>query len=1292
MIKKFKDYLLNKTGMTLVEVLTAMTILALVVFCFAPLMLSYLQTINIAGQKMERLYKDAGNLEVLLGKNSLNGNYTVSIDTVPIKLTSPDTAIVVDGNTKTYATATIESNVRAYGLTSGGTFSKDNEGIASDDGTVNISTGPSTFYTDKAGSSSGITLFPSSLTDDFKVAHITIYSPDINFVLDQCEFVTTGPTSEIKLTKGVDYDLKYHPDANPSDKNMLLLTVYGGGDKISFETSPLVFKHLGQRYEIQIDAPTMIMVGEKAPDDNYYYYVSRGEIDDDGSLLIHRRVMSTASDPKSGESVKLTSAMNDVEWVPAESGDGNNVDSNGEKYGYYVMCGDNGQIRRFWKRPNTTITVDGKTVEVNGNYYWGGDYTYYTDYNFNRFRTPNYIYSTDKSGNVNPNQVYSTDTSFKFISQRSMTEKQHGFNMGSKEYSLVGSLVNTSTGLLRGLSVVSVTYSDDAEFYATDGQIYFFQSKGDHRNGLPNYNQMTSIYGGNMSYGGKDLTLATGDVKQYTHEAWGWMTANTGSYYEINGVNKSKINEASYPITLTSVDAIQITGTGGSHKTDVTKDGSYYFTSAGDGDTSAENATTNMNYPQSSYTLYCGYIPAMMDIFAEQTGAFGSWRYPAKWEDHFANTANGTFSEIDAYSNIGRAENRKTLQDNADYYTKWRMTLGVTPYYNDGANKVNIDQNVAGKIAYYKYNRRWTYPYEHVVYYPYTNLEYAITGKFYDEETYKENYSVLTDKLNLVDGTTIANPSETVINTYESRQTHLTNGNVVDITVAYLSHPFATAVAANPTDDVVYDYGNNKDWGQVFFWNNRRETITFLDCASTMIPSGEEDIPVSLMVGYLLGGVVEYGAKADDFFANVGSVMNNGIVFLRAGDYNVAKQNAANAQTYEYLATDKTGYKLETESNVFHQFYYLNSRYQGSGFYSGEKPTDPSKGGHIGNLFGAKYWQNNRHIQYLSLYGGEPVGEPGADDSANYDYLRSHPMANTKVNCVAWGTTWNGNPEAMWGTENGTVLSWWVNLNQARNGAQDDWNDKSVSAEIQSYIWVDNCNARTFAAVSSEWRGTIGSAAFNSGSNAGAVFSPGSDRFKYFYDKGTQATRTYNSIGFISTLNSINDICYSNDYWIAVGDQSDRNPDGYCAPGSLSVGNVDAGTKMDVKPFSDRGSGSWVNVRYWVDVEGTGKHSDSNATYHWRAVKISDQKYCNIVQINNINGMWIATGYLDKNKNGEYDDGEPARMFWTYNPLLPCGTDGGWSDDVKMYDGNTEIEDAFAKMGGINSVATRDNV
>ena len=1310
MIKKLNKYLLDKKGMTLVEVLTAFSILALMIFCFAPLMLSYLNTVTISGKAMERVYDKASALEVLLGNQASKTGYTVALNSVPLQLKSPDTTVTVNGSTQSVAAATVNSFVKAYGISSGGTFEKDpSTGLPVTGGSVDLSTGYATFYTDDFGSSSGIKLFPSSLTDDFQVAYITIYGDGINFTLSECSFATTGTTSEIPLTKGVDYDIEYHPDfANdPTMKTrVLLLTVYGGGDNISFETSPLVFKHHGQRYEIQIDAPMMIMVGEKSlKADNegnwYHYYVSRGELDSDGNLLIHRRVMKTTNDPKDSSVTAqnptvLNSAMNDVEWVPAESADDYSKDSSGDSYGYYVMCGDNGQVRRFWKRADTTILVDGKSVPVDGNYYWGGDYTYYTDYDFVHINdsNPAHINSTDKNGNTYAGQVYSTDTSFKFISQRSATDTQSGFNVGSKEYSVAG--INTSTALLRSLSVVSVTRADDGEFYGRDGEVYFYKLK---KNSSSVYPTLSELRNKPSKWDGKDVEW----VNSISTTAHGWLETKPNSYYEVNGVNPT--NKNSYPITLTSVDAIMITGTGAAHKSQVTasSEGSYYFTSSGDGDTKAEGATTNMNYPQKSYTLYCGYIPAMMDLFASKTGSTGSYKYPTAMDGTYAHSSDGTYYPIETAAGLTRAGNRTTMQDNLWVYTYWRMTLGVTPYLTSGSD-LNIDLSRKGILGYYKSEKEGgfigigaTTYHQYVVYYPYTNLAYAITGKFYDQETFTTNRAKIEDTF-VNFNYTLATPN-ILINDKDGIQQNVTNGEIVDITISYLSHPFAIAVAANPTDDLTYDLSNNKDAGQIFYWNNRRETITFLDSASTTIPSGENDIPVSLMVGYVLGGTVEYGASGDKSFVNVGSVMNNGIVFLRAGNYWVQKQNAANGQTYEYMATDNEGYKLNMESNVFHQFYYLNSRTALPGLlgldksktgYHGEYSEEPSKGGHIGNLYGAEYWQNNRHIQYRSLTGATTADKSTA--SSNYEYIRSHPMTNTKVNCVAWGVTWNGYPEAMWGTDNGTVLSWWVNTSKMSSDHKDyEWNDRGVDAEIQSYKWVDNVNGVTFALSSKQWKDTVGSAVFGTTSTAGTSYTLGSgrvpDTFKYFTDKTSQATNMWGTIGFINTLENINDIEFANDLWVAAGDQSGKNPADYCSHGTYNGGGETA------KAFSGNGrGGSWINVRYWVDTNGSGKHTDGNAYYHWRSVQISKNANYNIVQINYVNGMWIATGYIDGTNGGslndEYDEGEKTVICWTYNPLIPCDEEGGWSENVRMYDGNVLTD--MNEMGGINSCATRD--
>ena len=217
---------------------------------------------------------------------------------------------------------------------------------------------------------------------------------------------------------------------------------------------------------------------------------------------------------------------------------------------------------------------------------------------------------------------------------------------------------------------------------------------------------------------------------------------------------------------------------------------------------------------------------------------------------------------------------------------------------------------------------------------------------------------------------------------------------------------------------------------------------------------------------------------------------------------------------------------------------------------------------------------------------------------------------------------------------------------------------------------------------------TIGSAKWGDKKADGIAFSIGSDRYKYFYDKTSQATGRWGSIGFISTLENINDIAYDNDYWVAVGDQSDKDPADYCASGTWSGGGEVA------KAFTENGrGGSWVNVRYWVDANGSGKQADDNAYYHWRAVKISTKDNYNIVQINNVNGIWIATGYEDANNNEEYDNGERTVVCWARDPLRSCNetSAGGWSEKVQFYANNGTSMTLLDqdKVGGINSCATR---
>lgn len=1261
-MKRLSKALKAKSGMTLVEVLTALTLLTIMIFCFAPLFLSYLNSINASGNKLKETYHKSGLMQTLMGNKGTGSNsgYESNVASIPLSFFSPEATITRGDKTQLVNAVTIEVGTS---YEDGKLDPISGSFIYTDPNPEDIKNGFSTIYVNSLNST--IKCFPTSLTDDFVKAYITVVADGFNFVDNNMKgnsyqlFCTvadaSGTTKLQKLTYGKDYNL----ERISGTQNLLLLTLYGGTD-ICFENSPLVFDYNNGQYtkKIEVDAPQMIMVGEQSSDGKYYYYVSRGETDDEGNLIVLRREMKS----NIGGST-LNSAMNDVEWVPAESGDGENKDAEGNKYGYYVMCGDNGQVRRFWKN------------NVTGNYYWGGDYTYYTDINFNTI-TPNMWFRGTKT--------YSNNVSYKYVTRRDNTQTsehwKNGFNLSNftgTDNSLLCANVWSVTGF--GGKDTDATY-----FYASDGKIQYYMTQNTRKDAPLYTNLMNAIQnnGGEVSVTGfckvndahrwnNTLTIPGVGTESYT-----WLKAQpeqVDAYYTLTGQDKA----TTIPITLTSVDAINLTGYGSG----------YYY---GPQNYSHEmpHASCDVDYPKASYTLYCGYIPAAMDAWSKTTDF--------KW-DHFWNGSGGFNDEfaqgINSASKMVRADGMDSLSEamigtddsgrnNGNRFIKWKGNFGVTPYLTKPesilTHEWSLDVSEAGRVAEIKdHSNSWNFEKENATFYPYTNLNYAITGKLFDSHTditglFKENTSLLYGKRYKV----LASLAENrVYNRQANRQDYLTNGKVVDITLGYLSHPLATHIAANPTDGQkkVYDLSNDKG-NKIFYWNNSRETVTFLDSASTVIPNGDQDIPVSLMVGYVMGGMAEYWGG--NIYVN--TVMNNGIVYLRAGSAEIGTQKGDNTATGEYYALDKDGYKLNAESNVFHQFYYVNSRTAAS---DGKEPYggDAFTKAHIGDMYGAHFWQNNQHINYVSMNGGAPDSPDQKNDNGNYNYLRSHPLTNTKVTCVAWGHTWNNNPEAMWGTENGTVLSWWVDLKKVVKSGEDskNWNDRSVSAEFQSYKWVDNVNGKKFASKTGSYANTIGA--------NGNWFSLGSSAYEGFYDKCSRSLGQYGTFGMISVLETINDIAYDNDVWIAVGNQSGKNPADYCPGGSATYN----GTTVEAYTGNGRG-GSWVNVRYWIDYTGDGVQGDNNNKYAWKSVQISDKDYCNIVQINNMNGIWYATGYIDENKNGEFDNGEKSVVCWSSDPLQPYGTENGWTDATTFlaYQNGAYV-DVSDEVGGINSVATR---
>ncbi|MGN0519977.1 MAG: prepilin-type N-terminal cleavage/methylation domain-containing protein, partial [Candidatus Fimenecus sp.] len=361
----------GNAGMTLTEMLVAMAVLMIAIMCFLPLAQSSYNNIHTVGEKTKSNYKSIGLIERLIGNTGANGDYEVSTADVPLKMRAGSVAIQANS-----------SSLQSI------------DGVSITSTPENAEAGFTTFICDSV--TAKMVCYPSHISDDFRTKTITLYASGFRFSsINEFEIYYTDSSGNLQVVPGT------YNDTNPycrlkidkDNASIVSLTLVGDNNVICFENSPLVIKYRVYELTVEIDAPTVIMVGEQAADGNYYYYVTSGELDEDGNLDIIRKKMNSV-DPlgKLSGNVTLTSAMNDVEWVAAGEGDDGQGGTN--EYGYYVMCGDNGQIRRFWKNPTT------------GNYGWGGDWTIAHEYYYNNGS----VTTTDK-------QVYDTtvDSSYVYV-------------------------------------------------------------------------------------------------------------------------------------------------------------------------------------------------------------------------------------------------------------------------------------------------------------------------------------------------------------------------------------------------------------------------------------------------------------------------------------------------------------------------------------------------------------------------------------------------------------------------------------------------------------------------------------------------------------------------------------------------------------------------------------------------------------------------------------------------------------------------------------------------------------
>ncbi len=1217
--KQKYQHIANNQGMTLVEVLVAMAVLMVALLTFLPLGQTTFQNIYTAGKKIKEGYASVSVIEKLLGNDGANGDYETRTGNVPLQFH----AYKEDGNKDATVTP----------LKAGKDNKESKDGIQSIDGATLLSTpeqpgkGFSTFICDSVTSS--MLAFPTHIADDFIKKHITLYAVGFHFAND--EPVKLEYTDENGKRQTVTADDKYYtftPDKK--DASIAHLVLCGDNDQINFTHSPLYVTYDDYTIRLEIDAPTVIMVGEVASDGNYYYYVTSGEpIDENGmvneetgEVQIVRKKMDNIG-PISKEHVTLNAAMNNVVWV--DKGEGDNYGGSNE-YGSYIMCGDHGQIRRFWKNSTT------------GNYGWDGDrvidYDYYNGAETKIEKmgtTVNYSYAVSDS-NTNMELLPKPPDNNKPIFNRVCTHTLFTSNAINKH--------------------------PDLKFYAAGNLLYAEAVRGAAKGGNCFITSPTkSGYNKNLM---KENDIKDGTMLQQV------SAKNITPYDEFHGLDTSIANRND--ITLTSVVPIN-------------------FKTKGQG-------STHEQYPQKSYMLYCGSIPAVMDIW----------------------TKDGLID----------------YNSNGDRITPWRATLGVA-FQDDkktGAPFYKKIGKIWGNGASEHHGHVWNYGAT-------TPKNYALSGVC-GPENYDENRCKT-----LVNSLKSAQQSG-VLNTYEKtvyplhmgfHQQYMQTQNETEITVSYLSHPYA--LADKPIVRCARDQSPNRTdaYSGVFEWGSDK-SVTIIDADTVNYPDDEgNDRYFSIAVGYYVGGLAyedwSYGGSTlwDYHNVSVPTVMNNGIVFMRSG-FNKDSEDKT------FVANQMA--QMTKENNIFRPFFTTND-YTVRTQSDGTSTLNLRKNTFDRNV-SAGYWRDVYHPLFYSIHGTEyePIG------GNRFNYVMGHILQDKQLNCVCWGETWTGRPEAMWGASDGTMMSWYLDKDNNKTRGNN------VDAEFQSYLNLKRANDLhkkydeecggdwqfeqkycTALSPESKWfalpnsltghKGVI--AAFrtdDSGWNSGdeSCYSTkdkqNNPMFNNTYlDKCSLqlATKGGTKIedesilekrGFISPLRTIEDVEFANDTWVGVGDWGLSNPikeDGitYCG--------------KDAVLYNGKGAprGSWVCVRTWLDQNNGVDRGpkDGNCNYIWQAVQVSKQEHCNIEQVSYANGMWYAMGYYDANGNGEYDYNakEYAMLFYARDPQKPCNGeekdgswDGGWklcktkgSDHTQAYQNDGNGEFIPFEIDGINSVASRND-
>ena len=656
------------------------------------------------------------------------------------------------------------------------------------------------------------------------------------------------------------------------------------------------------------------------------------------------------------------------------------------------------------------------------------------------------------------------------------------------------------------------------------------------------------------------------------------------------------LNVPSPPITITSVGSIPL----------ISSDTSAYTTTAKKisqvKDLFVDNTTTigfgvgydgevkmpvNISaadaFPTSTYTLYCGTIPAYLDL------ADCYW---------FSSNIKGYVATL----GVG------AVRDSSN-----NLVYGITGLFGDQNTTLKTDYGV-------EYNGR------EILNYIDTDVNPTEIGKNEKFNNSSNLFTVTKNNQAVTPGSLLPNYRQDL---------GVTAGKQVEITIGYLSYPFARTMTPPPTrQDNSAKYlscGNDHN----FYTNASSEFTNFLDIVSfklDVVTKKNGTVTVtptafSVAAGYSLGFFMadrRGSIKLDKWAIYDAKKAYLDSLITRMPSY--LKELLTDALTLFGYQTDSVadnikpgrGWSLKKESNIFHSLYTMDGRavgkYLALGYNTGSGSSLNSN-----KEVGSSISESNKQI---SCYGWDEakhksnmlVMQNGDGSKTNNDPTmmneNTHIMMQTRCSCVDYGMNPYSCPEFMVGTTNGSVISWYYDESIGKTLTYNhNAPSGAMKKEFESYTWSNGSPDKALGGNYDYWT---------------QIATAGNET----------AVNNYN-YKFVSSLVSVNDIKYGDDYWVAVGQQGEKDPI-QAGSGTMACPVGGTGSGSSYKP------GSYINVRYNVN--------DIQDQLAWKAVKVSDETIT-FLSVEYCEGIWYAMGYIDLDNDGIQDSGEEGVLYYATNPL-----------------------------------------